>query len=217
MLGGAFGPYPFSTVGAIVDNQDDLFFALETQTRPVYSKFFWLDAEGNPVNGDSVVVHELAHQWFGDNDRTGPLAGHLAQRGLRDLRRVAVGRARGTGDAAGDLRWPPTKASADDPFWDVVIGDPTVEFLFDNPVYVRGAMTLQALRNEVGDDDFWRIVRRWAAQRDGHGTTPEFIALAERISGQQLDEFFDVWLFTGEKPASPWCGDCGGFASGSLG
>ncbi len=88
-----------------------------------------------------------------------------------------------------------------------MIGDPTVEFLFDNAVYVRGAMTLQALRNEVGDDDFWRIVRRWAAQRDGHGTTPEFIALAERISGQQLDEFFDVWLFTGEKPASPDAAD----------
>ena len=40
----AFGPYPFSTVGGIVDNQDDLFFALETQTRPVYSKLFWLDS-----------------------------------------------------------------------------------------------------------------------------------------------------------------------------
>jgi aminopeptidase N len=66
VLCGAFGPYPFSTVGAIVDNQDDLFFALETQTRPVYSKLFWQDGEGNPVNGDSVVVHELAHQWFGD-------------------------------------------------------------------------------------------------------------------------------------------------------
>jgi aminopeptidase N len=67
VLGEAFGRYPFSTVGAIVDNQDDLFFAPETQTRPVYSKYFWLDAEGNPVNGDGVVVHELAHQWFGDD------------------------------------------------------------------------------------------------------------------------------------------------------
>jgi hypothetical protein len=85
----------------------------------------------------------------------------------------------------------------------VVIGDPTVEFLFDNAVYVRGAMTVQALRNEVGNDAFWRIVRRWTAQRDEHGTKPEFIALAERVSGQQLDDLFDVWLFTGEKPAPP--------------
>ena len=85
----------------------------------------------------------------------------------------------------------------------MVIGDPTVEFLFDNPVYFQGAMTVQALRNEVGDDAFWRIVRKWTAQRDEHGTTPEFIALAERISGQQLDVLFDVSLFTGEKPASP--------------
>ena len=61
MLSTAFGPYPFSTVGAIVDDQPDLFFALETQTRPVYSKYFW------PDGGDSVVAHELAHQWYGDH------------------------------------------------------------------------------------------------------------------------------------------------------
>ena len=67
LLSEAFGRYPFSTVGAIVPSQNTLFFALETQTRPVYGKVFWLDREGNPVNGDFVVVHELAHQWFGDD------------------------------------------------------------------------------------------------------------------------------------------------------
>ena len=62
-------------------------------------------------------------------------------------------------------------------------------------------MTLQALRNEVGDDDFFEIIREWAASKSsGNGTTPEFIALAEQISGQQLDDVFDLWLFTGEKP-----------------
>jgi aminopeptidase N len=82
-----------------------------------------------------------------------------------------------------------------------VIGDPGVEHLFDNPVYVRGAMTLQALRNEIGDDAFWQLVLQWgASQSSGHGTTPEFIALAEQISGQQLDALFDTWLFTAEKP-----------------
>ena len=77
LLSDAFGRYPFSTVGAIVDNQDDLFFALETQTRPVYSKLFWADGQGNPINGDFVVVHELAHQWFGDDvaDRRGRIFG----------------------------------------------------------------------------------------------------------------------------------------------
>ena len=61
VLSSAFGKYPFRTVGAIIDDQDDLFFALETQTRPVYSKYFW------PDGGDSVIAHELAHQWYGDD------------------------------------------------------------------------------------------------------------------------------------------------------
>ena len=72
-------------------------------------------------------------------------------------------------------------------------------------VYVRGAMTLQALRNKVGDNAFFRILRRWAATKSGgNGQTEEFMALAESISGKQLDHLFKVWLFTGEKPpASP--------------
>jgi aminopeptidase N len=67
---------------------------------------------------------------------------------------------------------------------------------------VRGAMTLQVLRNQVGDRDFFRILRAWAARKaGGNGTTGQFVTLAERISGQQLDELFDTWLFTAGKPA----------------
>ena len=48
---------------------------------------------------------------------------------------------------------------------------------------------------------FWTIIRRWAASKSGgNATTPEFIALAEQLSGQQLDELFTTWLFTPEKP-----------------
>ena len=107
LLSDAFGPYPFNTVGAIVDNQDDLFFALETQTRPVYSKLFWLDSEGNqqrrlrrrPRAGPPVVRGRR---------RARALEGHLAQRGVRDVRRVALGGVRGPrhspGDFPGELR-----------------------------------------------------------------------------------------------------------------
>ena len=69
-------------------------------------------------------------------------------------------------------------------------------------MYDRGAMTLHALRAEIGDEDFFRLVKRWtASQSGGNVTTAEFQALAERVSGEDLDTFFDVWLFTPEKPA----------------
>ena len=60
-------PYPFDTVGGIVDPERPIEFALETQTRPVYAGIFWTDRSGQPTNADNVVVHELAHQWFGDD------------------------------------------------------------------------------------------------------------------------------------------------------
>jgi aminopeptidase N len=68
-------------------------------------------------------------------------------------------------------------------------------------VYNRGAMTLHALRLEVGDEAFFGILRRWAQSRaGGNVTTPQFIRLAERISGQDLGALFETWLFTAAKP-----------------
>jgi aminopeptidase N len=75
--------------------------------------------------------------------------------------------------------------------------------LFHTPVYDRGAMTLQALREKLGDDTFLAILRAWYAENRNAGvTTADFIALAERISGQQLDAFFEAWLYTEGKPQS---------------
>jgi len=202
MLSDDFGPYPFSTVGAIVDNQDDLFFALETQTRPVYSKFFWLDGEGNPINGDFVVVHELAHQWFGDDVALARWQDIWLNEGFATYAEWLWEEHEGRGTPQQLFQTSYDEIPADDPFWDVVIGDPGVDLLFDDAVYVRGAMTLQALRNEVGDEAFWQIIRGWAATKSGgNATTEEFIAYAEDVSGQQLDELFDTWLSTPQKPA----------------
>jgi len=203
LLADRFGAYPFSTVGAIVDPERPLTFALETQTRPVYTSTFWLDLDtGEPINGDSVVAHELAHQWFGDavalerwrdiwlNEGFATYAEFLwaEHDGGATVRQVF--------DAAYAV-YP-----ADDPLWSVVIGDPGTEHLFDFAVYARGAMTLVALQEEIGDEAFWKLVRRWAKGdiRGGHGTTEEFIALAEEVSGRQLDTLFETWLFTAGKP-----------------
>ncbi len=85
----------------------------------------------------------------------------------------------------------------DDPFWQVLPGDPGADKVFDGAVYDRGALTVQALRVQIGDEAFFELLRTWlASHRYGDGTTGEFIALAEKISGQQLDSLFDTWLFT---------------------
>ena len=52
-----FGPYPFEETGAIVDDMPQAGFSLEVQTKPVYSA----------VRNETTIVHELAHQWFGDS------------------------------------------------------------------------------------------------------------------------------------------------------
>jgi aminopeptidase N len=84
------------------------------------------------------------------------------------------------------------------------VGNPGREHLFDFAIYGRGAMTLHQLRLAVGDADFFEILRRWATSHAGGNVkTGQFIALAERVSGKDLDKLFDVWLFTPGKPDVP--------------
>jgi aminopeptidase N len=82
----------------------------------------------------------------------------------------------------------------------VRIGDPGPDALFNGAVYVRGAMTVHALRTEIGDEAFTRLVRAWTEREDRGVTTAEFIALAEEVSGRQLDALFTTWLDTPQKP-----------------
>jgi aminopeptidase N len=198
-LSSVFGRYPWRDLGGIVPDYPDLFFALETQTRPVYSRYFFTD----PVAGDLVVVHELAHQWYGDSVALARWQDIWLNEGFATYAEwlwLGHDGIAPTQQVAQDVY---DSIPADDPFWDLVIGDPGPVQLFDNPVYLRGGMTLEALRRTVGDRAFFTILRSWATRNaNGHGTTPEFIALAERVSGRQLDALFDTWLFSPGKPTT---------------
>jgi aminopeptidase N len=75
--------------------------------------------------------------------------------------------------------------------------------LFSSPVYERGAMTLEAVHQQIGNKDFRRLLKRWATDhRYGNVTTADFEALAEQISGQDLGALFAEWLTTPRKPGS---------------
>ena len=195
-LSSVFGQYPFSASGGIVDDVE-FGFALENQTRPVYSPVFWTI----PGQGDIVVAHELAHQWYGDSLTLAAWKHIWLNEGFATYAEWLWSEHEGQATVQESFEGLYSAIPEDDPFWSVVIGDPTPEFLFDFAVYGRGAMTLQQLRLAVGDDDFFEILQRWAKSRAGQNvTTGQFIALAERVSGEDLDELFDTWLFTPGKP-----------------
>jgi aminopeptidase N len=197
-LADTFGEYPFETVGGIVDDDPTLGFALETQTRPVYSPVFFASA----YSGDAVVVHELAHQWFGDDLRLASWEHIWLNEGFATYAEWLWNEDQGY-ETADDVFAFVAGLPAEDPFWTVAPGDPGPDALFDVAVYYRGAATLHALRTRIGDEAFFHLLRSWYDDHQGQAvTTPEFTAQAEEISGQDLDAFFDEWLFTSGKPAS---------------
>jgi aminopeptidase N len=188
-----FGRYPFATSGLIIDSID-VGYALETQSRPVIPDF----APGY------IIAHEIAHQWFGNSVTPADWKDVWLNEGfatytewLYDAWRYKKPRT-----PHRQFRFLYDTYGRDSRFWDVPPGNPgSVGKLFAVPVYDRGAMTLQALRERVGDKAFFTILRRWAQRNaDGNVTTKQFKALAERVSGKQLDRLFRVWLYVPEKP-----------------
>jgi aminopeptidase N len=196
-----FGPYPFESNGAIVDDHPPLAFALENQTRPVYAQSWF--AEGVDITETYVVAHEIAHQWFGDLVAVDEWSEIWLNEGYAKYAEWLWSEHVGEQTAS---EWfdfyynaPPTA-----PIWTPPPGDPGPENQFSGSVYFRGAMTQHALRVAVGDADFWRIARAWIAKnRYATGTTAEFIALAERVSGEELSDLFDAWLFQEARPPYP--------------
>ena len=190
-LEGAFVPYPFNSYGSIVDD-DTVGYALETQTRPVYSR----------VARESTVVHELAHQWFGNAVSPGRWQDIWLNEGWASYVEWLWSEHSG-GDSAQAFFDGVMEIPADDSFWDLAIADPGPLGLFHDAIYDRGAATLHALRVKIGDDAFYAASREWLTRYDDStGTTEDFQAVCEEASGQDLDAFFDVWVRTPSKPTT---------------
>ncbi|MFI9007117.1 M1 family metallopeptidase [Actinosynnema sp. NPDC053489] len=191
-----FGPYPFEAQGGVV--APGIGFALENQTRSTYDPGFFRRGSNT-----YVVAHENAHQWFGDSVSVRGWKDIWLNEGFASYAEWLWSEHVGEGTVQENSDYVYSLYPADDPFWQVLPGDPGVANQFDGAVYDRGALTLQALRAEIGDEAFFRLLREWpTAKRYGNATTEEFIAFAERVSGKQLDDLFRTWLFTPAKPAA---------------
>ncbi|MEO6708652.1 MAG: M1 family metallopeptidase, partial [Planctomycetota bacterium] len=185
-----FGPYPFESGGAILASAR-IPGALETQTRPVY---------GAGVGGESVVSHELSHQWFGDcvslerwqdiwlNEGFATYAGCLwteHAQGPEKFEKELYGMYKRMRLGKG---LPPGKPAADQ--------------LFGSGVYVRGGLTLHALRLEVGDEKFFQILQTWLKiHHNANARTEDFVSLSSIVAGRDLKPFLDAWLYDEKMPS----------------
>ncbi|GGP57272.1 M1 family metallopeptidase [Saccharothrix coeruleofusca] len=191
-----FGPYPFEAQGGVVT--PGIGFALENQTRSTYDPAFFRRGTNT-----YVVAHENAHQWFGDSVSVHGWKDIWLNEGFASYAEFLWSEHVGEGTAQENAEFIYDLYAADHPFWTVLPGDPGPENQFDGAVYDRGALAVHALRVAVGDEDFFSILKGWTAhKRYGNASVEEFIAFAEKVSGEQLDELFKTWLFTPSKPAA---------------
>ncbi|MGI5201909.1 M1 family metallopeptidase [Spirillospora sp. CA-108201] len=197
-----FGEYAFGSTGAIADdarfNGQPLGFSLETQSKPVYSA----------VRSTGTIAHELAHQWYGDavsparwkdvwlNESFATWAAWYynevhGRQTVHDAARATYA-ARPFPDREGR------------PYWSVLTADPQRDTMFNDRVYSGGGMMLQFLREKIGDDRFFTLLRAWYAQHKyGNAETGQFTTLAQRVAGQDLSGFFKDWLYSPVKPDIP--------------
>ncbi len=182
------GPYPFDAYGVVA--VPGFPGALETQSLSIF------DASGPD---ESVVLHELLHQWFGNSVTLSRWSDIWLHEGFAIyFMALWLEKKFGAPAYASMLQRFARDSSLPAP------GNPDISRLFGESVYFRGALVLHALRSEVGDEIFFEILRTFYSENAyGNVSTADFIAVAERLSGRELDALFDAWLYGERIPDLP--------------
>jgi len=146
-----------------------------------------------------VIVHELVHQWYGDQTSPTDWRDVWMNEGMT-MYLQAVWEDEHGGDplestmaeyAAADAS---LRAQAGPP------GEYDPATFGEGNIYYLPALMWHRLRGQIGDQAFWTMVREWPATYDNSGATrEEYFAWVEETTGEELSAFFAGWL-TGDEP-----------------
>ncbi len=193
----AIGPYSYEKLANIQSNS--VSGGMEAASAILYSE--------NSVVGDrnlrwrNVVIHEIAHQWFGnavtekDWDEVWLSEGFATYFTL-----LFIEHQYGRDEFLEGLR--SSKRSVDSFY----LKTPNYRLIHDNlkdmndvttsQIYQKGSWTLHMLRGIVGTENFWKGIRLYYRKyRDSHATVADFRRAMEEVSGKDLAAFFDQWLY----------------------
>lgn len=198
------GPYPFRADKYAVVETPHL--GMEHQTAIAYG-FGWKDDPNFPI--DWLHHHEFSHEWFGNLVTVKDWSDFWIHEGIGlYLQPLYLEKVYGKKEYIGYLRKykriqnkKPVAPRAELTSGEAYTGD----------IYNKGAWIVHTLRYYVGDDPFFKILRRWAYPSeemeritDGrqcrNADTDEIMRIAEKISGKKLDWFFEVYLRNAPLP-----------------
>jgi aminopeptidase N len=183
-----FGPYPQSAAGGIYINEN-IGFSLEIQGRPIYAA--WAE--------EAVVVHENAHQWYGNSVTVSEWKDICLNECFASYAQWLWDEAKNGVDL--DQQYRTQVARSTGRLWAGKLYDmgPGNEF---GAVYEKGPIALHALRRQIGDDAFNRVLKEWVAKhRDGNASWTEFEKFVAEVSGKDLTDFFQAWFHEDTQPA----------------
>lgn len=200
-------PFPWAKYAQVVVH-DFIFGGMEnTSATTLYDRALLDERAALDVDMDSLVAHELAHQWFGDlvtcrdwshawlNEGFATFCEHLWREHAEGDDAYLLGLEHDLEaylDEDRDRYRRPIVTN----LWSAPID------IFDRHLYQKGGLVLHTLRRHLGDDAFFRGVAHYLAKHRGRpAETRDFHRALEEATGRSLDAFFDQWIFRAGHPA----------------
>ncbi len=193
----AVGPYSYEKLANIQSNS--VSGGMEAASAILYSE--------NSVSGDrsvrwrNVVIHEIAHQWFGNSVTEKDWDEVWISEGFATyFTLLFIEHQYGRDEFVEGLR--SSKRSVDA----FHLKNPNYRLVHDNlkdmndvttsQIYQKGSWTLHMLRGVVGTEHFWKGIKQYYRRyRDSHATIADFRRVMEEVSEKDLSTFFDQWLY----------------------
>ncbi len=195
-----FGDYPYAKLANV--QTTTRWGGLENAGNVFYDE----DAIHSQSGIETLIAHEIAHQWFGDSVTESDWHHVWLSEGFATYLTACYldwtygrGRFMGQMDAARERVLRYLEQAPDSVIVPAAVPDP--RRLLSPNVYQKAAWVLHMLRGEVGDGTFWKGMRTYYQRfRDRNASTADFAAIMEEVSGRSLGWFFDQWL---RRPGVP--------------